>query len=263
MTLNQLPSTFCWTKMGVESGEDLSSIIRRKEWERRLGSGLFLWGIGQSLGANAELAAAEAPSLSAVFSPMLSKPKSIDTEPGEVVLWNSWVDGSGQARTLPLHTFVTSRAFLPSGRRKDSHYALVCTSSAQLAATGCQLTVPSGALRNIVTGKALGASQVTAVVSFSPDQLHTTGKSYPVSFVVQLEAPFFVRLANPVSLRGRDVKLAAEIACNGEMADWAKFISRLRAAPAAEKERGRTLEMFEPEQPLLEATTCPRMLSYA
>jgi hypothetical protein len=263
MTLNQLPSVFCWTKMGTESGEDLSSIILRKEWERRLGNGSFLWGIGQSLGANAELAAAEVPALTAVFSPMPSKPKAIDVEPGEVVLWNSWVDGSGQIRPLPLHTFVTSRAFLPSGRRKDSHYALVCTSSTQLAANGCALTVPSGALRNVSTGKALGASQVTAVVSFSPDQLPVAGKSYPVSFVVQLEAPFFVRLANPVTLNRREIKLASEIARQGEIADWADFVSRLRTAPPAEKERGRTLEMFEPEQPLLEITTNPAVPAYA
>ena len=42
---------FVWTKMGVESGEDLAKIIRRKESERIAGRGIFWWGIGNSLGA--------------------------------------------------------------------------------------------------------------------------------------------------------------------------------------------------------------------
>ncbi len=135
MTPKQLPHVFCWTKMGTEAGEDLSHIILRKEWERRLGDGRFLWGIGQSLGANADAAAAGGKPLAAVFSPMPSKPKDIDVAPADVVLWNSWVDSAGETRPLPRHAFVTSRATLPSGRRKESHYALVCRSAVTLEVT--------------------------------------------------------------------------------------------------------------------------------
>ena len=39
-------------EMGTESGEELTTIILRKEWERRLGDGHFWWSVGQSLGAN-------------------------------------------------------------------------------------------------------------------------------------------------------------------------------------------------------------------
>lgn len=244
MTIKQLPSAFCWTKMGTESGEDLSSIILRKEWERRLGNGRFLWGIGQSLGNNAEIAVDNGGPLAAVFSPMPSKPKAIDVEPGEVVLWNSWVDGNGQVRPLPLHTFVTSRALLPSGRRKESHYALVCSSTEELAASTIDLVVPAGALRNVSTGKALGASQVTAVVSCTLNDSEVQGKLYPISFVVRLEAPYFVRLANPKTLKRKDVLKAAEISRSGDMAAWTEFVARLRISPPVEKQRGRTIDMF-------------------
>jgi hypothetical protein len=43
-----------------------------------LGHGYFFWGIGQSLGENAKIAARDLASLPAIFSPMLSKPKTID-----------------------------------------------------------------------------------------------------------------------------------------------------------------------------------------
>lgn len=218
--------------MGTESGEELSHIILRKEWERRFGNGHFLWGIGQSLGVNANAAAADGKSLKAVFSPMLSKPKGIDVAPDDVVLWNSWIDAAGQSRPLPAHSFVTSRALLPSGRRKECHYALVCRSSTELG-TASALRVSPLTLRNVGTGKALGASQVTAVVTHSQREPTTEAKSYPVSFVVDLETPFFVRLANPVLLKKRDLDRASQIVKMGDMEEWRRMVSGLRSpAPA-------------------------------
>ncbi len=249
MTPKQLPPTFCWTKMGTESGEDLSHIIRRKEWERRLGGGRFLWGIGQSFGTNADIAAAGGNPLAAVFSPMLSKPKDIDMAPADVVLWNSWVDAGGQARPLPRHSFVTSRAMLPSGRRKETHYALVCTSSAELG-TASALRVSPHALRNLGTGKALGASQVTAVVAHSPRECAAGTRSYPVSFVVQLDAPFFVRLADPMLLQRRDLERAADIVQAGDMEAWASLVPSLRSPPTTDKVQGRTTDMLHGLSPL-------------
>jgi hypothetical protein len=43
-------TVFVWTKMGVESGEKLEQIVRRKEAERVKGNGQFWWGVGNSLG---------------------------------------------------------------------------------------------------------------------------------------------------------------------------------------------------------------------
>jgi hypothetical protein len=102
--------------MGTEASEELTAIIRRKEWERQLGNGYFLWGIGQSLGKNAKVAARDLPSLLGIFSPMPSKPKAIDVAPAKVVLWNAYVDARGQTRQLPIHYFVTSRASLDLSR---------------------------------------------------------------------------------------------------------------------------------------------------
>lgn len=251
MTPKQLPPAFCWTKMGTESGEDLSHIILRKEWERRLGGGRFLWGIGQSLGTNADAAATGGNPLTAVFSPMPSKPKAIDVAPADVVLWNSWIDAAGQTRPLPRHSFVTSRAELPSGRRKECHYALVCRSSSELGTTSA-LRVSPLSLRNLSTGKALGASQVTAVVAHSAQEYVQDAKSYPVSFIVDLEAPFFLRLASPTLLRRRDLERAAEIVRAGDMDDWASLVSGLRSPTPADKPQGRTIDMFQVVLPLCE-----------
>lgn len=235
--------------MGTESGEDLSHIILRKEWERRLGDGRFLWGIGQSLGSNADAAAAGGKSLKAVFSPMLSKPKDIDVAPDDVVLWNSWIDAAGQSRLLPEHSFVTSRASLPSGRCKEYHYALVCRSPTELGTTSA-LRVSPLTLRNLSTGRALGASQVTAVVTHSQQEPAPGTQSYPVSFVVELEAPFFVRLANPILLKKRDLDRASEIVKTGSMDEWAALVSSLRSSATAVMPRGRTMNMFQALSPL-------------
>ena len=78
MTLKHLPPTFCWTKIGTESGEELPAVVLRKEWERRLGGGRFLWGINQPLGSSAQVAAHRTGSLLALFSPVASR-----TRPGE------------------------------------------------------------------------------------------------------------------------------------------------------------------------------------
>jgi len=49
MSEDWAPPICCWTRMGTESGQELACIIRRKEFERRIG-GTFWWGIGTSLG---------------------------------------------------------------------------------------------------------------------------------------------------------------------------------------------------------------------
>lgn len=74
------PESFVWSKMGAEAGQVLAAIIRRKEYERQLGNGVFAWGIGNALGtAVAELAntlGGRDPVV--IFSPMLSKAKADD-----------------------------------------------------------------------------------------------------------------------------------------------------------------------------------------
>jgi hypothetical protein len=232
MTKNKLPPTFCWTKMGTEASEELTAIIRRKEWERQLGGGYFFWGIGQSLGENAKVAARDIASLRAIFSPMLSKPKAIDVAPAGVFLWNAWVDAQGQTRQLPIHCFVTSRASLPSGRKKESHYALVCFSDRELNAQPEDICIFPSHLRNVTTNKPLGASQVTAVVRAvsQTDETYNNAKSksYSVSFTTELRSPYCVQLAQPVLLDERELVEINAISDSGDIASWSDLVRRLR-----------------------------------
>ncbi|WP_335105512.1 hypothetical protein [Nostoc sp.] len=230
MKMSKLPPTFCWTKMGTESGESLEAIIHRKEWERQLGGGYFLWGIGQSLGGNARVAARDIASLRAFFSPMVSKPKAIDVKPTEVVLWNAWVDGQGQIRELPIHCFLTSRASLPSGRKKESHYALVCFSNRKLDAQQEDICIFPSYLRNVATNKPLGASQVTAVVRVEQDtdEAYIT-KGYSISFSTELRSPYCVQLAQPVLLDARELFEIKAISDSGDIESWSALVRCLRS----------------------------------
>ena len=63
---------------------------------------------------------------------------------------------------LPAHSRVTSK-FDPSGR-KFNHYALVCFSDTPLLPLRNENKIAFIQLRNLRTGRPVGASQVTAVV---------------------------------------------------------------------------------------------------
>jgi len=228
--MKKIPSTFCWTKMGTEAGEELAVIIRRKEWERQLGGGYFFWGIGQSLGENAKVVAPEIASLHVIFSPMLSKPKLIDVVPSDVVIWNAWVDAQGIVRRLPIHCFITSRASLPSGRKKESHYALVCFSDQQLDAQSNKIFIFPSHLRNVTTNKPLGGSQVTAVVHATNLKDKTSGtKSYSVSFTAELRSPYCVQLAQPLLLNADELIEIKAITNSGDIGSWNILVKCIRS----------------------------------
>lgn len=249
--MNKLPPTFCWTKIGMEAGEEVAVIIRRKEWERQLGCGCFLWGVGQSLGENAKVAARDTAPLRAFFSPMSSKPKAIDMAPAKVVLWNAWVDTQGRTRQLPLHCFVTSRANAPSGRKKESHYALVCFSDRELNAQREDMRVFPSHLRNMTTNKPLGASQVTTVVrTVSQADETCDAKSYPVSFTTELRSPYCVQLAQPVLLATQELGEVKAISDSDDIKLWSKLVKRLRFRTVAPINWVQcTLDLVEVDQP--------------
>lgn len=240
-----IPSTFCWTKMGIESGESLDLIIRRKEWERQLGGGLFFWGIGQSLGENARDAAESMDDeIKVLFSPMSSKAKAIDVIPGDVFVWNSWVDEHGNTRPLPEHVLITSRADLPSGRRKSSHYALVCRSVDSLGG-GTEMQVTAAFLRNFSSDKPLGASQVTAVVRNAEYAISgNVAKTYPVSFIASMAAPYSVQLSDPALLTQCDVRAIGEVSSSGSLEDWDQLVARLRSKRKPEARPPINLDLF-------------------
>ncbi len=254
MALNHLPPTFCWSRIGSETGEDLPTIVLRKEWERRLGGGRFLWGINQPLGNSAQVAALRTGSLLALFSAAASRPRMTELRREGALVWNAWVDASGQVRPLPPHVFVTSRLRFPSGKPRDHHYALVCASPTELT-LGSSLRVQPERLRSVSTGKAPSPSQGTVVVDRAERSgakaANNTGagdgkaaKTYAVAFGVELEAPYFVRLAQPTRVKARDMAALHDAARNADFDAWVELTRRLRSAPA-QPARGVTSDLFD------------------
>ena len=244
MALKNLPPTFCWSRIGSEAGEDLATLVLRKEWERRLGGGRFLWGINQSLGSSAQVAALRTGSLLALFSPAASRPRATERKREDALVWNAWVDASGQVRQLPPHAFVTSRATLPSGGPREQHYALVCASPTELS-VGSSLKVYAERLRSVGTGKAPGASRATVVVDRVECAGEAAGKAFPIALAVELEAPYFVRLAQPSLAKARDLAAIHEAARNGDFEAYAELTKRLRSRPATQQARGVTRDLFD------------------
>lgn len=247
MALKHLPPTFCWSRIGSETGEDLATLILRKEWERRLGGGRFLLGISQSLGSSAQVAALRTGSLLALFSPAASRPRAAERKREDALVWNAWVDASGQVRQLPLHVFVTSRATFPSGRAREHHYALVCSSPTELS-IGSSLKVSPERLRSVNTGKAPCASQATVVVDRVVERAGeppAAGKHYPITLAVELEAPYFVRLTQPTRVRARDLAPIHEAARDGDFETYTELTKHLRSQSATQQSRGFTRDLFD------------------
>lgn len=182
---------FVWTKFGVEAGESISEIVARKEVERVINGGVFLWGIGNNVGPSIRVLA-EGGYPEVVFSPISSPPRPIDLNPVEVVRWRRAETLDGQPFELPSGSVITSRG----GPKKKVHYALVCYSATPLVLDHKNERVFSGSLRNLVSGRQVGSSQVTSVVR-SLSNLNV-GRPYPVSMRIRLVPPFFVKLSDPV-----------------------------------------------------------------
>lgn len=223
---NQLPSEFCWSKMGVESGEGLLAILRRKEMERRANDGLFVWGIGSPLGGALGLLAAKNPHPKAVFTAMKSKAKAVDVSPTRILLWLSYLDAHGVERPLPEFSFVVSRGETEAARHKRAHYALLCTAESAIDRP-CGLTLDASELRNISTGKPVGFSQVTSVVRrVSAPQ--SAPSIYEVGFVASLHDSGFVRLARHVEVAREEVERVVAAAAGGEVEHWRRAVLEAR-----------------------------------
>jgi hypothetical protein len=189
MQQTDLPTSFCWTRFGTEAGEPIGSILYRKEMERLANDGTFYWGIGNSIapGIAALLESVEAPEV--LFSPIKSRPRVVDVAPANVARWREGTNLIGDRITLPDTIRVTSR---PS----RSHYALVCSATDPLD-IGHLGKLRFSKLRNLVSGRPLGASQVTAVVSREVDGAPDADDGYVVALRARLVEPYFVRLAAP------------------------------------------------------------------
>lgn len=193
----QLPAAFCWTKFGTESGESPSSIVERKEVERSMNAGVFLWGIGNSIRPSLIKLLEVESRPTVAFSPMKAPPRRRDTAPGRVLMWFGSVGMDGREFELPAHSIVTSR----ESTRWRRHFALVCERSTSLTGGGPIATLNPEALRNLVSGSSLGSSQVTSVVRYTENSAGST-QHYSVSFVARLAFPYLVELTDPAPIDG-------------------------------------------------------------
>ena len=214
----------CWSRMQAEAGQNVETIVARKECERRAGDGLFFWGVGNAPAlAMSELARME-QKVPVIFSMMKTKAKAIDTIPSRTVVWTRYFDLDGVERPLPEHVLVTSRGDSPGGV-KTVHYALVCWSRVPL-----RLEYGTGfdhrAYRNVSPARApVGPSQVTALLELVGEPSYPA--AYEVNLRAWLSASCWVRLASPRELSTE--KVAALNQCEDlSTHDWIEFVSDLR-----------------------------------
>lgn len=204
-----LPRRFCWTRFGTEAGEKIDSILARKERERLATGGLFLWGIGNSVGpAMRDLIRLEERPM-VLFSPMRSKPKAIDAAPAALTVWSEALDLDGQDWPIPQGVKVTSRETSEAGCAKRSHYALVCRTSSPLTMLN-HASLRYGELVNLQSKRKLGASQVTAVVELLA-RGEAASTTYPVAFMAELVFPYFVKLGGPLDSATQTPKSRASL----------------------------------------------------
>src|SRR6266851_3912650 len=120
MHQTELPERFCWTRFGFEAGQSPSSIVLRKEGERRSNGGLFLWGIGNPLADAIKELIRWSPEPAVLFSPIRSEPRHVDVAPQMVAVWSQARGLDGGSFVLPPGSTVTSRY---RGESKKAHYA--------------------------------------------------------------------------------------------------------------------------------------------
>ncbi len=207
-TPTSLPDLFCWTRFGTEAAEPIEQILFRKEQERLANGGVFLWGIGNALGPSMKELTRRVAHPEVVFSPIKSAPRSIDVEPPAIVSWIGGEGLDGDFFALPAHSRVTSK-FDPSGH-KFNHYALVCFSDTPLLPLRNENKIAFIQLRNLRTGRPVGASQVTAVVQRVSEGATRTAM-YDVAIRAQLVHPYFVRLLRAVEVPSIQVEVAGHM----------------------------------------------------
>jgi hypothetical protein len=223
-----LPGVFCWSKMGAESGQELARILLRKELERKLGAGVFGWGIGNSLRAEFDARTAKDRIMPVVFSTMISRAKMIDREPAAVWLWQSYKDSSGRTIPLPRNMLVTSRAKRYNRGNHRPHYALFCHSDVCLSSSGGNAVLDAATLRNAATGRPLGHSQVSALVRIADVPNHGQHKFYPITVLAQLVPPYCASLSEPIALPQRFRRLL-DVTEETSLTAWANTVETIRA----------------------------------
>lgn len=190
------PDAFCWSKFGTEAGEPAEKILARKELERQRNGGTFLWGIGTSIRPSLMALLQETSDPQVLFTPMLSAPSRVDVAPDQVVLWTAGIGMDGTKYELPAYSRVTSRA------SRRGHFALVCSNDIGLDESGRSVgSIDRSGVCNLLTGSAVGSSQVTSVVRRVAGSRRMQ-RPYCVAFTARLTYPYLVSLHSPVDVPG-------------------------------------------------------------
>jgi len=225
-----LPGVFCWTRMGAEAGQSLESILQRKDAEREANGGLFFWGIGNAIGPSVRELLKCDPEPEVIFSPIKSRARREDTSPTAVVAWTQAEGVDGTPFDLPSRALITSRLDLAAP--KSTHYALVCAAAAPLTMAGAGGVVDIGELENLLTGRPIGASQVTAIVRRRKGR--AVAREYNVVLRARLVPPYFLRLRDPILLpRERDAQEWQSVVANV----WASVLRRRQSPRSAAQSR--------------------------
>ena len=154
-----------------------------------------------------------------LFSPIKSAARVEDKCPPAVVAWTSAESLDGMPFSLPPASLVTSRFDLMSP--KSTHYALVCYSrQSLLTESPLNERIVFGQLRNILTGRPVGASQVTSIIERSV-QSHIGTRTYDVTIRALLVEPFLVRLREPRLVANPDGS------CMAQTPDWDAAVRQL------------------------------------
>ena len=192
-----IPECFCWTRFGTEAGQTITEILFRKEAERAANDGIFFWGIGNGVGRGIKELIQRCPEPEILFSPIRSRPRPQDVAPTALAAWVTGETLEGKPFRLPPGSVVTSRFDLSAP--KETHYALVCFNATPLSISSAGERIEFSSLRNLVTGRPIGPSQVTAVVRHNNGQSSGAPK-YEVAMRTHLAFPYFVRFRHPVAI---------------------------------------------------------------
>jgi len=147
--LVDLPPSFIWSRSGPEAGEDLDTIVTRKQLEERA-FGTFTWGIGSDIRKAFKVWRPTVTEPMVYFSPIRSKPRKIDVAPPSLYLWLSYFDGT---------TWRQCTALVTSHGRAPYHFAIVGHDLRRVNGT-----IDLRDVRNVVGDTNVGSSQTTAVV---------------------------------------------------------------------------------------------------
>lgn len=227
-----LPAEYvCWSRMHAESGEDLRTIIARKELERRAGNGLFFWGVGNAPALVVQSLIRMGMQVPVIFSLMKSKPKPLDLSPSTLLVWRSYFDLYGVERPLPPNVLVTSRATTGSNDKKR-HFALMCYSPNELQFIRGTPFDPTAYRNAGGTGAAVGPSQVTALLQRVA--VPKAEADYEVNIRAELTGSFWVRLNNPVLVTASQMELCLRPLPSDE-ASWIALVRATRNAPGTEE----------------------------